>query len=981
MSPINVGRSAAVTGSKRWRRVWAEPLEDRRLMSLTVSLQTPTGATSAVVTAGEVLTLDVIATVAAPDGMTTDDGLQDVEGSFLSAAVGTSAVAGNLAVTGLTSPFNGLGSVTGSAQDLNGDGNVDVGSNVTDSSAVGDYFLARSDAVETSGTVSGASMSFVIATVTYTVTGLNGGGETDIAFRPRDTSTLPSTFASHWTEDASTNGTNEKNGTFQAGSPFRVFNSAVQAATTGTVTATVFGDTNGDGLRGGAETGLAAATVYVDVAGTGTYATGDPSALTDAAGAATITGVTAGTFTVREVPPNGYAQSTPASGAGRAVTVAAGGTVDAGTFGVEPDGSVAGSVYVDANGNGTDDAGESASGGTVVYLDVNGDGSDDAGDVSTTTAEDGTFTLADVPPGTYALRAVVGSGLAVSQPFGGSYSVRVTPGGALTGQVFGIATAGSISGTVYTDINQDGVDDAEDTVAPVGTEVYLDVAHGGAQVPGDPTAATDSTGAFHFADVAPGTYILYPVVPAGYVLTQPTAGAYTVTVTAGGTASGYAIGIVPYGTVTGIVYDDVNGNGIQDAGEPGLAGVTVYVDENYNGLDSLDITATTDATGTYTITGVPGGTHTLRDVVPAGDTQTVPASGAYTITAVNAQTTAGGAFGIDVPVVTSGEITGTAAAGATLYLDTTGNGKLDPGEPAATAADDGTYAFADLTPGTYTVRQVVRLGETLTTPVSGSYALTVTAGATDAGNDFVVAPLPGSPLTAAVTSRPAAAVIAGAAGTLKVRVTNGGTAAFAGAVAVDVYASATGSVSTQDAAIATVTKPLKLKAGKSVVVTVKYTVPVSLAAGAYHLVAAVAGGSSTAPAIAAAAGTVAVAAATVDLSPAIVAPTTGVKLGPAGSVVSVRLANRGTVTATGSATITVSAVAADGSTVGIVGSTVATRLRVAAGRSVPVRVAVTPPAGVAAGSYTLVATVTDSVTSPADDDPTDNVSPAVPTRE
>ena len=680
-------------------------------MSLTVSLQTTAGASSAVVTNGQVLTLDVVATVAGVDGTATYDGLQDVEGSFLSTAVGTSAVAGNLVVTGAVAPFDALGSAPGTAQDLNGDGNIDVGSDVLTSSAVGDYFFARAGNLDTGGVVSGANMSFTIATVTYTVTATNDGGPTDIAFRPRDTSQVPGTVAAVWTESSA--GTSDQDtGTFQAGAPFQV----TAAPSTGTVTATVYGDTNGDGVRGGAETGLAGATVYVDVAGTGTYVTSDPSALTDSAGDATVTGVPAGGYTLREVPPAGYTQSVPGAGAGHAVSVTAGVTVDAGTFGVEPDGSVSGSVYVDGNGNGTEDTGDSASAGTAVYLDVNGDGSDDAGDVSTTTTEDGTFTLAEVPPGTYALRAVATSGLAVSQPGGGSYSVRVTPGGALIGQVFGIATAGSISGTVYVDVNQDGVDDAEDAVAPVGTEVYLDVEHGGAQVSGDPTAATDSTGAFHFADVAPGTYVLYPVVPAGYVLTQPTAGAYTVTVTAGGTASGYAIGIVPFGTVTGTVYDDVNGNGTQDVGEVGLAGVTVYVDVNYNGLDSLDITGTTDATGHYMITGVPGGTHTLRDVVPAGDTQTAPASGSYTISAVNAQTTAGGAFGIDVPVATTGAITGTAPAGATIYLDANGNGRLDAGEAGATTNADGMYAFADVAPGTYLVRALVPLGDAVTTP-------------------------------------------------------------------------------------------------------------------------------------------------------------------------------------------------------------------------------------------------------------------------
>jgi hypothetical protein len=981
-------------------------LEDRRLMSLTVSLQTPTGATSAVVTAGEVLTLDVIATVAAPDGTTTDDGLQDVEGSFLSAAVGTSAVAGNLAVTGLTSPFNALGSVTGSAQDLNGDGNVDVGSGDTTDAALTDgnagttyygdeYFLARSSGVESDGVVSGATMSFPIATVTYTVTSLNGGGQANINFRPRDTSTLPSTFASHWTEDDSQGGSNEKTGTFRAGTPFRVYASASTASTTGTVTATAFGDTNGDGARDGTETGLAGATVYVDLAGSGTYSTSDPSGLTDASGAVTITGVPAGQYGVREVPPTGYAQSSPADDAAYTPTVTAGGTVAAGAFGLEPDGSVTGSVYVDANGNGSRDAGEVGSSGTTVYVDVNDDGTYDAGDVSTTTGSDGTFTLVDVPPGTDELRVVAPAGQAVSQPAVGSSEVTVAAGGTVSGEVFGLATAGSVSGTVYVDANHDGTDDAGDTVAPSGTEVFIDLDGTGTQSSDDPTATVDSTGAFTISGVTPGIFNLYPVLPAGYTATEPSAGSYSVNVTAGETASGFAFGIAQSETiVTGTVYIDANQSGAQDAGEAGLAGVTVYVDTNGNGFDSTDPRAVTDANGTYTITGVPAGDYTVADVVPAGDTQTTPASGGYPITVADDQTTQGGAFGVYVP---TGTVTGTAytdangdgaddsgdspRAGATVYLDANGDGKLDAGEVTTTTAADGTYSFAGLAPGTYTVRQVVPLGSKVTEPIGNGYPLTVSAGVTTTGVDFGIDPLPAGPLTTAVTTAAPTTGLAGTSrGTLKVRVTDGSSAAFAGAVTFSVYPSLTGVVTGDDVAAATVTKTVRLKPGKSTVVPVPYTLPVGLAAGSYELVAAASTGSTTGPAVGVASGTTAVTAATADLTPTIVAPAAGLKVAKAGKrmTVPVRITNTGNTTASGTVDVTVNGVTTATAATAPVGSKSGVKVKLKPRGSTVVSVTIVVPAG-SAGSYTVSATIAPSTT-PADDNAADDTSVAVATR-
>ncbi len=835
-------------------------------MSLTVALQTTSGATSAVVTAGQVLTLDVIATVTGADGTAANDGLQDVEGSFLSTSVGASSVAGNLAVTAATAPFNALGSELGTAHDLNGDGRIDVGSTDTSSTLVGDYFFARASGMQTGGVVSGATMAFTVATVTYTVTSLNGGGQTNIGFSPRDTSRQPGVVAAVWM-DGSAGTSNETTGTFRAGSPFRVFASAGQAAaTTGTVTATVYGDADGSGTRSGAETGTGAATVFVDVARTGAYTTGDPSGLTNSAGAATITGVPAGTYDVLEVPPTGYAQSQPTSG-GYSVTVMAGATASAGPFGVEPDGVV--------------------------------------------------------------------------------------------------------TGTVYADVNDDGVQDAGDTAGPSGTTVFLDIDHSGGPDGGDLTAAIDGTGAFTFAAVPPGTYTLYPVVPSGYGVTQPTAGSYAVTVSTASTVAG-AFGLASRGIVTGTVFDDANGDGVQDDGEAGLAGVTVYVDVNHDGLDGSDRMAVTDAAGTYTIGSVDGGTYTLSDVVPAGDTQTVPAGGSHSVTAVDGQTTDGGTFGIDVPATpaptaTTGAITGTATAGTTIYLDANGNGLLDAGEATTPTTADGTYAFTGLTPGTYTLRPLVPLGDVVTVPVADSDTVVVTAGATEPATAFTLSPLPASPLTALVASKPPATVIAGAAGTLKVRVTDASDAAFAGPVVLDVYASLAGTVHTQDVAIGTVTKSLKLKAAKSATVAVRYTFPSTLATGAYHLVAAASSGATTAPALATAAGTVAVSAATVDLSPTIVAAAAGVAVKPGKpGAVNVRITNGGTVTAVGTVTATLYATTTGtvDATAVMIGSVPDRKVKVAARKTTVVKVTFTAPA-LPAGSYRLIA-VLSAATTPVD---------------
>jgi hypothetical protein len=84
------------------------------------------------------------------------------------------------------------------------------------------------------------------------------------------------------------------------------------------------------------------------------------------------------------------------------------------------------------------------------------------------------------------------------------------------------------------------------------------------------------------------------------------------------------------GTISGVVFDDLNCSGVQDAGEPGLAGQTIFVDVFGSGvLQPGDPTATTDANGHFQIT-VPGpSTYIVREVLSSGVLLSMPASGSY----------------------------------------------------------------------------------------------------------------------------------------------------------------------------------------------------------------------------------------------------------------------------------------------------------------------------------------------------------------
>lgn len=149
-------------------------------------------------------------------------------------------------------------------------------------------------------------------------------------------------------------------------------------------------------------------------------------------------------------------------------------------------------------------------------------------------------------------------------------------------------------------------------------------------VAGDPTPGEafnpDLTAGFEYARyVAPDV----PAALAGADLTDPNAvsdaellsflGDNTNIVDDGsGTGGGDPVDPpVTTGSVTGLVYEDQNGNGNRDSDEPGLPGVTIYADLNLNGtLDDSEPSVTTDATGNFELADLALGSHDIRVVIP-----------------------------------------------------------------------------------------------------------------------------------------------------------------------------------------------------------------------------------------------------------------------------------------------------------------------------------------------------------------------------
>ena len=81
------------------------------------------------------------------------------------------------------------------------------------------------------------------------------------------------------------------------------------------------------------------------------------------------------------------------------------------------------------------------------------------------------------------------------------------------------------------------------------------------------------------------------------------------------------------GEISGTKWHDLDLDGVQDAGEPGLPGWVVFLDANQNlQLDAGELSTTTDAEGNYQLTDLPEGLYSVVEVLTGGWGQTYPAN-------------------------------------------------------------------------------------------------------------------------------------------------------------------------------------------------------------------------------------------------------------------------------------------------------------------------------------------------------------------
>lgn len=252
----------------------------------------------------------------------------------------------------------------------------------------------------------------------------------------------------------------------------------------------------------------------------------------------------------------------------------------------------------------------------------------------------------------------------------------------------GVAPAPQVQfqGTVYADTNGDGLFNSYDVSLP-GITVFGDINRDGVRNAGEVSAITNASGQYTLVVPATqaGVINVGVITPVGWTKSNPSDGLETFFVRPGNQISGVDFRITPPvannvgggganqpGILMGYVFEDIDGDGVQDTVDKGLGGITVYVDANNSGtLDAGDTSAVTNQFGAYAFGNVAPGQRILRTDVASPLVRTLPGNNtARTFNLVGSATISNITFGVrNTAVLDFGDLP--AQYHATLSNDTT----------------------------------------------------------------------------------------------------------------------------------------------------------------------------------------------------------------------------------------------------------------------------------------------------------------------
>ena len=329
--------------------------------------------------------------------------------------------------------------------------------------------------------------------------------------------------------------------------------------------------------------------------------------------------------------------------------------------------TVNGTVWGDADGDGTLDNGESGISGVAVALY-----STTSGQVgpSVVTDDSGNYTFNDLIPGQYYVQVAVPSGdslttenasgdTTVDSAFDPTTSQTDTLqllSGATTVANAGLVGNSTVSGMVWSaPVPESALVGGESPLAGATVTLY-DFSN---NIIGSPVT-TSSDGTYSFSVTPNEIYTVEIVSPSGYT----PADSIGVDPAAGQTVNSDTI-VAQIATISGQAWLDTLGTGVYASGAGGVAGATVIISDSSGVLDWT----TTDSVGNYSFSEAPGQTYTVAFFAPIGYSFTTDST--FYATAIAGQTNTVNA-GLILDAVITGSVYGDGGAplaGLTVSLN------------------------------------------------------------------------------------------------------------------------------------------------------------------------------------------------------------------------------------------------------------------------------------------------------------------------